>query len=230
MDAQRHLDTIEAVNKIAELDGERAGVRHVCLACGIRTNAIGVAVYLLASGGAAHPLETTGQVGQEIAELQLTVGEGPLRDALRHNQPVLVPHLDDSASAERWPVFTPAAMAAGVAAVFAIPLTLGAISLGVLEICRDTGCALAPDELTDVLLYADVAITLMLDQPGIEPEQRWGLVNQAAGMVSVQLGTDIGEAFIRLRAHSYLTGRRLSEVATDVVARGLRFTPNEKWR
>jgi hypothetical protein len=41
----------------------------------------------------------------------------------------------------------------------------------------------------------------------------------------VQLNSDLTVAFLRLRAHAYLTGRHLSQVAGDVVERRLRFDP-----
>lgn len=235
MGTNRHLDILAVINEIARADQEPAGVRHVCLACRTGLNAVGVAVYL---AGTAQPLEVAGAIGDEIAELQATVGEGPASEALRQNQPVFVSDLAGGWSARRWPVFAPAAVAVGVAAVFVIPLTLGAIALGALEICRDVDGPLSADELADALLFADMATSLLLgrsaapaeldggDLWGTEPERRWGVVHQATGMVSVQLDTDLGEAFLRLRAHAFLTGCRLSEVAADVVARKLRFTPD----
>jgi hypothetical protein len=42
-------------------------------------------------------------------------------------------------------------------------------------------------------------------------------------MVSVQLGVPIAEALIRLRARAFSTGRSVSDVADDVVARRFRF-------
>jgi hypothetical protein len=207
----RHLDILAVINEIARADQEPAGVRHVCLACRIGLNAVGVGVYL---AGTAQPLEVVGTAGNEMAELQVTVGEGPASEAVRQNQPVLVPDLADAWSAQRWPVFAPAAIAAGVASVFVIPLTLGAIALGALEICRSTDGPLSVDELADALLFADTATALLLgrsaapaelgggDLRGTEPERRWGVVHQATGMVSVQLDTDLGEAFLRLRAHA----------------------------
>jgi hypothetical protein len=45
-------------------------------------------------------------------------------------------------------------------------------------------------------------------------------------MISVQLDSNLTVAFLRLRAHAYLTGRRLSHVARDVLARRLRFDPD----
>lgn len=235
MGTNRHLDILLVVNEIARADQQPVGVRHVCLACQVGLDAVGVAAYLV---GAPQPLEVAGTAGDEMAELQATLGEGPVSEALRQNQPVLAPNLAGEWSANRWPVLAPAAVAAGVAAIFVIPLTLGAIALGALEICRDVDGPLSPDELADALLFADTATTLLLgrsampatldgaDLWGTEPERRWAVVHQATGMVSVQLGTDLGEAFLRLRAHAFVTGRRLSEVAADVIARRLRFTPD----
>ncbi len=93
-------------------------------------------------------------------------------------------------------------------------------------------------ELSAVLLFADAALPRVLDHlsgPGIADgpdlpssgfEYRWAEVHQATGMVSVQLDSDLTVAFLRLRAHAYLTGRRLSQVAGDVVERRLGFEPD----
>jgi hypothetical protein len=231
----RHVDILLVIDELAKADREPVGVRHVCLGCQKGLNAVGVAVYLV---GTAQPLVVVGTAGDEMSELQVTVGEGPVSEALRQNRPVFASDLSGGWSAQRWPAFAPAAVAAGVAAVFVIPLTLGAIALGALEICRDVDGPLSADELADALLFADTATALLLggsavsaspdngDLWGTEPERRWGVVHQATGMVSVQLDTELGEAFLRLRAHAYLTSRRLSEVASDVVERKLRFTPD----
>lgn len=40
----------------------------------------------------------------------------------------------------------------------------------------------------------------------------WAIVNQAAGMVSVQLDIPVGDALVRLRAHSFRSDRPASEV------------------
>jgi AmiR/NasT family two-component response regulator len=50
------------------------------------------------------------------------------------------------------------------------------------------------------------------------------VIHQATGMVLVQLGVDAEAAFARLRGHAYVTGRRLGDVARDVVGRRIRFT------
>jgi hypothetical protein len=49
-------------------------------------------------------------------------------------------------------------------------------------------------------------------------------VQNAAGMISVQLGISVTEAIIRLRAYAFSDNRLAREVAEDVVARRLRFS------
>jgi hypothetical protein len=48
-------------------------------------------------------------------------------------------------------------------------------------------------------------------------------VDQATGMLTVQLGVPVAEAFVRLRAYAYSQDRRLADVAGDIVARRLRL-------
>jgi hypothetical protein len=47
-------------------------------------------------------------------------------------------------------------------------------------------------------------------------------------MVQVQLGVKTEDAFLMLRARAFATGRRLADVATDVVARRIRFSPEDQ--
>jgi AmiR/NasT family two-component response regulator len=47
---------------------------------------------------------------------------------------------------------------------------------------------------------------------------------QAQGMLSLQLGVDLAEAMIRLRAHAYAHNRPLIDVARDIVERRLDLT------
>ena len=48
-------------------------------------------------------------------------------------------------------------------------------------------------------------------------------VHQATGMVSVQAGVSIEDAFLMLRARAFSSDRLLAEVAHEVVERRLRF-------
>jgi hypothetical protein len=190
----------------------------------------------MTSGPVAHePLYASDALSARLEELQFTMGEGPAAEDFAFGSPMLIPDLD--AAAARWPGFAPAAVAAGARAMFALPLQAGAIRVGVLSLYRAQPGPLTPAELADVLVFADVALHLVLDSAaGItgSPEYRplEGLsdkraeVYQAIGMISVQLGVDLGEAFVRLRAHAFADGAALGDIANDVVNRKLRLDPD----
>jgi hypothetical protein len=234
----RAIRVLAAINEVARAEGVPVAVRHVCLACAAAVKASGVGLYAMGEQGLCEPLYASTAGSEQVAELQVTLGEGPSTDALGHDHPVLVAALDSDASMQRWPAFAPAALAVGVSAVFAFPLVMGAMAVGVLEIHRDQEGKLSTAELADGLLFADTALPRVLDHlagpgsadgpdmPSSGFEYRWAAVHQATGMISVQLDSNLTVAFLRLRAHAYLTGRRLSHVARDVLARRLRFDPD----
>jgi hypothetical protein len=166
-----------------------------------------------------------------LEDLQFTLGEGPGLEAIAAGVPVLVPDLLDAA--KRWPAFASGAAVLGRRAVFAFPLQIGAISVGVLTAYRDTPGPLYAEQLADALALADATTVLLLHraapgrgrpQPGwAQPSVSRAEVHQATGMISVQLEVSLAEALVRLRAHAYGNSRPIAEVAADVVARRLRF-------
>ena len=58
-------------------------------------------------------MQVTDEVSEQLAELQLTLGEGPLLDASASGGPVLASDLADGESRARWPAFAPAAAGPG---------------------------------------------------------------------------------------------------------------------
>ena len=173
-----------------------------------------------------------------LDEAGFTLGEGPGRDCVGAGLPVLVADL--STAVARWPGFTPAALDLGVHAVFALPLRIGAISVGALPAHRRAPGSLRNGQLVDALALADTLTGLLLrrgtdetaravaegEKPGMGravPATHRFEVHQATGMVSVQLGVSLAEALLRLRAHAYANDRPLNDVAADIVARRLRL-------
>ncbi len=202
----------------------------------------------LAVSGAALTMDTSGSpelrystdvLGVRLAELQVIIGEGPCVDARQAGGPVLVGDLGTPASQHRWPLFAPSAVEAGAGALFALPLGVGTIRVGVLALHRVLAGQLPPALLTDSLAFAELALRLLLDEqaglpvtdgdPAVE-----GLplhspqIHQATGMISAQLDVEMNEAFARLRARAFADHRPLAELAADVVARRLRFDPTEE--
>jgi hypothetical protein len=183
---------------------------------------------------AREPLSATDGPSARLEELLFTTGEGPGVEDFAFGSPMLIPDL--AAVTERWPGFAPTAMAAGARALFAFPLQAGAIRVGVLLLYRARPDPLNPSQLADALVFADIALQLLLDSasgisaaPGYHPLN--GLsgsraeVYQAVGMISVQLGVSLEEALVRLRAHAFAGDQALDAIAGDVVSRRLWFGP-----
>uniref|UniRef100_A0AAU3I4V6 ANTAR domain-containing protein n=1 Tax=Streptomyces sp. NBC_01393 TaxID=2903851 RepID=A0AAU3I4V6_9ACTN len=222
--------------------GARVGVLDVCTAAVAALPVGGAGVSAMSTTTASHPLCSTDTISEQLEELQLTLGEGPCVDAFTHGSAVLTPDLLTGQLQDRWPVFADAALAAGARAVFALPLQMGAISPGVLDLYADVPTVLSTEELADALAFADLATLLLLDarieetgapvdgallDRGFEDLGGYRAeIDQAAGILTVQLGVGIDEAFVRLRAYAYIRGRRLADVAADVVAHRLRFSPD----
>lgn len=216
--------------------GVPVSVRLVCETARVRLAVDGVALTVDTSPGWPEMRCSTNMLGERLAELQVTVGEGPCVDAQQAGGPVLVGDLDALASQRRWPLFVPLAVDAGAGALFALPLGVGAIRVGVLALHRVLAGRLSPVMLTDSLAFAELALRLLLDEqaglpvtassPGDDDLSLHSpQVHQATGMISGQLDVGMEDAFARLRAWAFADRRPLAEVAADVVARRLRFDP-----
>jgi ANTAR domain-containing protein/GAF domain-containing protein len=225
--------------RIAEQSlGNPISPAHVCTAAVATVGVDGAGLSVVVGPTVRETVDTTDAVAAVLEELQLTLGQGPCVDAFTGGGPVLAEDLRSSECSTRWPAFTPAALAAGAGSVYALPLQVGAIRLGVLDLYRARPARLDPQEMADALAFADAAGILLLDGVGTRSEAvertwqtedtsaREAVVHQATGMILVQLGIGAEAAFARLRAYAYAHERRLSDVARDVVDRRLRFEPD----
>ena len=91
-----------------------------------------------------------------------TLREGPCTDAFASGGPVLEAGLG-GVGMTRWPMYSNAAYEQGVRAVFAFPLQIGAVRLGVLDVHRRLPGSHPAQELSLALTFADVATTRLLD-------------------------------------------------------------------
>jgi hypothetical protein len=170
-------------------------------------------------------------VSVTVQDLEFTLGEGPAIDAYAEGKPVLVD--DMGAFTSRWPQFAREITDAGIESLYALPLQLGAIKLGVLVLYRGQPGVLEGEALSAALLVADLVTNQVLDMQagavseslawGIEVDDYRAVVHQATGMISAQLDCAIGEALARLRGRAFALERPIDEVATDVVTGRLRF-------
>ena len=137
-------------------------LRRLCTALIAALPVDGAGVALMTPAGHAGLVVASDAPAAAMEDLQQTLGEGPCLDASRDGRPVLLPDLVES-SANRWPAFTMSAADAGIAAVFAFPLQVGAIRLGVLDLYRRTTGSLDRLELAEALDFASAATTILLE-------------------------------------------------------------------
>ncbi|MGW4101254.1 ANTAR domain-containing protein [Mycobacterium sp. NPDC004974] len=192
---------------------------------GISVNVEGIGIDVLASSD---------NIAERLEWTQATLGEGPGVDAISAGTPVMVAQLSEAD--EQWPMFASEAVTSGVSAMYAFPLQVGAIQVGVLDLYRDAPPELTALDFADAIAIAEMITSMLLsaglgDVPVESLNSLWDQalgsreVHQATGMVVAQLGVGAREAYVRLQAYAYANGRLLSEVAHDVVHRRLRFAP-----
>ncbi len=226
---ERILDRLYSSGE-STIEAERLG--QVCAAV---TGMSGAGLMLMSGDAPRASVATTDAVSTLIEDLQFELGEGPCVDAYNQDRPVLEPDLANP-SKPRWIAFTPPAVAAGARAVFGFPLQVGAVRLGAMNLYCDRPTQLSEDQHADALVMADVAAQALLIMQSQAPPGALAaeldagsnlqhVAHQATGMVAAQLGVSVGQALIRLRGHAFGHGRPLTQVAQDVVARGLRFHP-----
>jgi len=93
-------------------------------------------------------------------QLQTEVGEGPCLFAYRSGKAVAVP---DLASDDRFKVFGPPAVEAGLAAVFTFPLHESDKELGALDLYRQTPGPLSDDDMDTAQVLADVTAAYLVN-------------------------------------------------------------------
>jgi hypothetical protein len=211
---------------------------QVCVACQQALPVDGVGISLMTDGQAMSRmlLGASDTLGMQIEQLQFDLGEGPCKSAYTTAQPVLVPDARSKDARLRWPMFTRGAEHLELGGLFAFPLQVGTIGIGVLDCHRNQPGPLA--EITEALTVADVLTVALLNLQTVARggqlidlfDVSWrnhAEVHQATGWLASQLDLSITEALARLRAHAFRTSRPLHSVAVDLLAGTLTFTAEE---
>jgi hypothetical protein len=226
-----------AVSALARQDGTAVALRHTVIACADSLAAAGAGLALARNGTPREPLLASNAIAEELEELQFLLGEGPGMDAAAGRGPVLVADLAGPDAQRRWPLFAPAAVDRGIRGMFAFPVATGAALVGVLDAYRQHPGPLGQQQLADALMFADAMLLLAVDSRGgittdlsdlldTPLSARRAHVHQATGMVAAQLEVSVTDALAALRGYAFTHGRRLGDVAADVVDRRIRLSVN----
>ncbi|WP_051731573.1 GAF and ANTAR domain-containing protein [Kitasatospora phosalacinea] len=208
---------------------------RLCAACVEALPVAGAAIALTGDHDAPpHALFASDGAAASAEELQFTLGEGPSVEALRTGRPVLAYDLAGPGG-DRWPVLASTLPSAPprIATILASPLRLHGSPFGVLSLHRHHGAPFRQEDLAAVRIAVDTSTLALiaafeeapglpswLDRPGADGVE----VDQAVGMIMVQLDAPADTALARLRAKAFTEGASVGDLAREVVARRLRFT------
>jgi hypothetical protein len=216
----------------------KAPPQGLCSACVELLVVSGAGITVMASVQQSGPLCVSSRRMAALEDLQFTMGVGPCQDAFESGLPVHAPQLDLSIVA-RWPAFVDMAKDVGVGAVFAYPLAVNGAKIGVMTLYQDREGTLSTGQHADSLAVAEVITETVLSLQSSAPDgvlaesleeavAYRAEIHQAAGMVSIQLKIPVAEAMVRIRAHAFVEGRPIGEVARDIVARRLRLADDRR--
>jgi hypothetical protein len=209
-----------------------SAVASLCAAFVEQLPITGASISMFATNGLQSTLCASDSVAARSEALQFELGEGPHWEAIGSRAPVLCSDIRVGTTA--WPLYAHAAAELGVVGSFAFPMIMGAAVVGVVDLYTRT-----PFVLDSVLVDRAGALaqattasamrraTQLADDPvaqeaALAPALRRE-VHQATGMILVQLGISATDAFARLRAYSFASGRPVTDIARDVVERRLDF-------
>ncbi|CAM5578546.1 GAF and ANTAR domain-containing protein OS=Streptomyces rimosus subsp. rimosus (strain ATCC / DSM 40260 / JCM 4667 / NRRL 2234) OX=1265868 GN=SRIM_019640 PE=4 SV=1 [Streptomyces rimosus subsp. rimosus] len=123
--------------------------------------------------------------------------------------------------------FLPEALHTGARAVFAFPLSIGAVQLGAFTGYRTRAGPLTLQQHLDTRRFTDTATFLLLALlPGADGRRdpttdlatlHRAEVHQATGMLAVRLRLPLNQALLVLRSHAYMTGRPILDLARDII-------------
>lgn len=236
----------DLTDAVSGADSALGAADRLCSACVELLKVDGAAVSLVTDGATQGTFGSSSALSRQIDEFQYTFGEGPCLDAATDGAPVLIPDLgalDDA----RWPAFRAAALAAGINAVFALPVSMGSGQVVALDLYRNRSGRLSVAQLAGGLIAAELATRPLREL--MDADLDWNAIGdqetdtggtdqlatlerievyQATGMLIGSLDISAEEALVRLRAYAYTHDRTASDLAWDIVHRRIPINP-EDW-
>lgn len=161
---------------------------------------------------------------RDLELLELQAKEGPCLDAHRTGQ--VVEEAELNTATDRWPAFSPAAVAAGFGSVTAIPMRLRGSTIGAMNLFRAALGPLPAGDVAVAVAFADVATIAVLQHWAMRDAQALHaqlvhalnsrvVIEQAKGMLAERANIEVGEAFEWLRAHARSHNLKLGDLASQ---------------
>jgi GAF domain-containing protein len=168
--------------------------------------------------GTVETRSASSELVETLDALQYEVGEGPCFDAFTRASTVTAPHLRHE---QRWPMYVPRAVQAGVTAQMALPLRDGANAWGALNLYSTTDEGIHPEAVDTATLFA-THVALALGWARTEETLGSALatrktIGQAVGLVMERYQVNEEKAFAFLVRVSSSSNTKLRDVAEELV-------------
>jgi GAF domain-containing protein len=185
---------------------------------------------LVAPDGDLRLMASSSEAMRLLELLELEAKEGPCVDCFRAGEPVVNQDLAEGNG--RWPRFAPEALAAGFHSAHALPMRLRGTVIGALNLFRTDEGSLDEADIDAAQALADVATIALLqhraalDAQVLNEQLNHALnsrivIEQAKGVLAERTGSDMEQAFKRLRNHARNHNLRLADIARDVISGAL---------
>jgi len=183
-------------------------------------------VLLTSPSGDLQFIASSSESMRTLELFQVQTDEGPCVDCVRSGKAII--NIALANSNERWPRFTPMAVAHGFRSVHGLPMRLRGRTLGALNLFRTEQGPLTAEDVVVAQGLADVATIAIIQHRSARDARTLNdqlshalnsrvIIEQAKGKVSQATDSDMDTAFDRLRTHSRNHNARLTDVAQAVV-------------
>lgn len=224
MNQDHHSAAWQRISAAAHTGGVTLTV--ACRACADDVEADFAGATLVVAGELRLLATATDERARSVENAQLVTGEGPCTDAYTRRAPVDT--ADMHQAADRWPAYAPVAGEHGVRSVLALPLTIGALAIGAMDLYRLEPTPFSPAQRERASAYARILALLALEEhPHLlashsRPTQRGPqgyppTVHMAAGVLAAKDGLTPEDALARLRAHAFSHNQPLLHTAEQVI-------------
>ena len=202
----------------------------LALACVDFLGVTAAGLMLVDAGGRLRLMGASTERARLLELMEIQSDRGPCLDCHRAGAPILVP--DIAAQRARWPEFVDVALRVGYRSAYALPMRVGAQTIGALNVFDEDVDAVTTELLRLGQALADVATVAIIQQRAIQNGEELAAqlqtalnsrvaIEQAKGLLAGRLGLDMPAAFTLLRAYARATQQLLSAVAQALVTERL---------
>jgi GAF domain-containing protein len=220
---ERSLDTLRAAPGGPRLSDDL----HRIMSAGHKLfGATGAGIMMVDDEAALAAVAATDEAVRLLEVRQQEQGKGPCIDALILDQVVTT---DDLATDSRWPGLVPELPHAGVRAILGVPIHVSGVPVGSLNVYRNRPDRWDESSRDALRAYASVitgaleSALVLRDRERLADQLQHALdhrvvIERAVGVTMARLGVDPVTAFNELRTTARSAGRKVVDVAAELIA------------